>query len=708
MSKIMNICDQSVIIYNCYDFPYDCFENVEQCEGRSKKSNYANIISTFDIETTTITQEECTILNGDFGFMYVWQFCIDGVVCMGRTWEEFKAFLFNLKYALNYNGKKTLVCYVHNLSFEFQFMRNFFNVTKIFATEKRKPIYAVMDNIEFRCSYRLTNMSLAKFLQKTRGVTFFKQDGEKFDYRTKRYPDTKLTDSEIEYCVCDVLGLWQALSTYMEEDTLASIPLTSTGYVRRDYQNECLNYHGYKAKILNTKLDEHTYLLSKEASRGAIAGSNSLYTDEILYDIDSEDIKSSYPYQMCTKYFPASRFIHTSCKYIDDKFMKYLETKCCLITWSCKNLKLKKWHSIPYISKAKCRAIMNAKCGNGKVFMAERIGMTCTEIDFKIISEDYYFEDAIIHEMYICERDLLPYPFRKHLLEMFQHKTDLEGGDPYDYMKYKNKINASFGMMLTDIVFNSIKYNPNEDDPWIIEEAKNIKKELTRYYNNKKSFLAYQHGVWVLAHGRDDLNKGMKIVGNDIVQVDTDSVKHLEDYRDEFNELNRQIIKNASNFDLPPYATKSDGTKVYLGIWEHEGPEDGFTYAEFRTLGSKKYCTVDNDGIITPTVSGLNKKCGWYIQDKGGLEFFKHGSKFPARTKEGKSISGRTSATYRDFKEPFTITVNGHEITMGSCIAINDVEYTLGMTGEWFGMILEECPRRDFVETNNGVLKGWY
>lgn len=708
MSKTMNICDQSVVIYNCNDFPYEHFENVEQCEGRNKKSKYANIISTFDIETTTIKQEECNVLNGDFAFMYVWQFCADGIVCMGRTWKEFKAFLFNLKYALNYNSKKTLVCYVHNLPFEFQFMRNFFNVTKIFATEKRKPVYAFMDEIEFRCSYRLTNMSLSKFLQKTKGVTFLKQDGEKFDYRIKRYPDTELSDTEIEYCVCDVLGLWQALTTYMEEDTLATIPLTSTGYVRRDYQNVCLNYNGYRAKILNTKLDEHTYLLSKEASRGAIAGSNSLYTDEILYDIDSEDIKSSYPYQMATKYFPASKFIQTSSKYIDDKFLKFLDTKCCLITWSCKNLKLKKWHSIPYISKAKCRSIMNAKCGNGKVFMAERIGMTCTEIDFKIISEDYYFEDAIIHEMYICERDLLPYPFRKHLLEMFQYKTDLEDGDPYDYMKYKNKINSSFGMMLTDIIFNTIKYTPNEDDPWMIEQAKSIKKELTRYYNNKNSFLAYQHGVWVLAHGRDDLNEGMKIVGNDIVQVDTDSVKHLGDYKDEFNKLNRRIIERASNYDIPPYAVKSDGTKVYLGIWEHEGPKNGFTYAEFRTLGSKKYCTVDSDGNITPTVSGLNKKCGWFIQDNGGLEFFKHGSKFPARSKDGKIISGRTSATYRDFKQPLTIDVNGHEITMGSCIAINDVEYTLGMTGEWFGMILEDCPRRDFIETNNGVMKGWY
>lgn len=311
------------------------------------------------------------------------------------------------------------------------------------------------------------------------------------------------------------------------------------------------------------------------------------------------------------------------------------------------------------------------------MYRALQIGMTCTEIDFEIICNHYDFINPVLHEIWVCDRGMLSPEFRRHLLDMFQMKTDLEGGDIFVYDKYKNKINASFGMMLTDILHPEIVYHPGSPEPWTEEEIPYIDKALREYYNRSSSFLSYQDGVWVLAHGRSDLVKGMDIVGNDLVQVDTDSVKSKGKHRAEFEKLNSSIIEQAENYSIKPYAIK-DGHKHYLGVWEYEG-----TYHKFKTLGAKKYAVEDEDGEIKITVAGLAKSAGKYIKSKGGLDFFENGSVIPAE------YSGRTSSYYVDLEYPKTIDVYGHKVTLGSNIAIKNVPYTFSMTEEWLDLVMD-------------------
>lgn len=680
--RIIKVDSTPTTIYDVDDFPYDKFNNVQRVE-RGKKS-YFSLANTFDIETTTMRVDECPIFHRDFGFMYIWQFCCDEITCIGRTWESYKTFINRLKSAIGVDSKTKLVVYVHNLQFEFQFMRNFFNVESVFARSKRDVVYAVIENVEYRCSYALSNMSLDKFLKNTKGVKLRKLSGEEFDYRKKRYPDTELTDKELEYSVVDVIGLCQAIKSKMEEDDLIDIPLTSTGYVRREFRDKCLSSDKYKKHMINIALTPKTYALCTEACRGGVSGSNSINTGWTIDNVDSFDIKSSYPYQMATKYFPQSKFLQVRAEFGTDKFDKLLNRKCCLIVWECSNLRLKKWEGIPYISKAKCRAISGGKFGNGKVYRADRIGMCCTEIDFMIIQDSYDFDNVIIHEMYFADRGMLAKPFREHLMEMFQYKTDLEGGDKYIYAKYKNKINAAFGMMLTDILNPEIEYIQGSNEPWVEEPIENIQKALNKYYYRNTSFLSYQHGVWVTAHARNSLYKGMKIVGNDIVQVDTDSVKTIGDYHKEFDALNKQIMKEAENFDIKPYSFKN-GEKVYLGIWEHENGKHKYTYSQFKSLGAKKYVYKESgNDELEITVSGLRKGAAKWMENNGGFDAFSPGTVVPPIE------SGRTASVYNDLQNVHLVMVNGHEVIMGSNIAINDVSYTVGVTDEWREMVFGE------------------
>lgn len=676
--RIINIDGQTQKIYGYSDFPYEEIRGVGTVDNR--KAAYADIICSFDIETTTMLKEESNMFGKDYGFMYVWQMAVGDLVCMGRTWSEWLDFLARLQEEMHLYYRR-LVIWVHNLAFEFQFFRNFLPIDDLFARDKRKVIYCVSGCFEFRCSMMLTNMSLAKYTQKTPGVVHVKQDGEEFDYRIKRYPDTELTDKEMWYCVCDVLGLNEALSVTLQDDTLITVPLTSTGFVRRDYKEVCLKSKEHMKQFKRSRLQPIVYQLCKEGSRGAIAGSSHLWTDETLEDVDSFDIKSSYPFQMATKYFPQGPFRHgASCKTDNELFRHFINEYCCIMTITMDNIRLKRYSGIPYISKAKCRAIQRPKTGNGKVYSAEKIGMVCTEIDFRIIEEDYEFENLEVWDLWYAKRGMLSVAFRSHLLEMFQIKTDLEGGDKFMYDKYKNKINASFGMMLTDIVHEEILYKPFAEKVWQAEKPEDLQQALDDYYRGFSSFLSYQHGVWVLAHGRDSLHEGMRVVGRDLVQVDTDSVKTLGDYKEEFDQLNRAIIERAESYDVKPYSIKGD-KKVYLGVWEHEGG-DGYTYDKFRSLGAKKYAYDNGDGVKI-TVAGLKKTAGKWLTEHGGLEAFTNGTVVPP------GVSGRTASTYVDLYQPVLCIINGHEVWLGSNIGIRESNYTFGMTSEWLELIAD-------------------
>lgn len=684
--------DKNVIIYSANNFPH---QNVV---GRVT-NGYNECVCSFDIESTSVYDD--SIIGEPFGFMYVWQFGI--IDCsgnywaiMGREWRDFSVLLRKLSETL----EGVIVIYVHNLSFEFQFMRNFIKFTRVFAKDEREVIQCEAFNgkVQFRCSYALTNMGLAKATQKTIGVTWTKQDGEDFDYRIARYPDTLLNYKEILYCICDVWGLCEVIKGTLKQnnDTIASVPMTSTGFVRRDYYNASVGDGETRKWVSKKIMTPYDYEACKKASRGAISGSNYINTDEILRDVDSWDIKSSYPYVMLTCYFPFSKFRKLNVSACDTDFYELLENYCCILTFKVESLKLKEWSCIPYISYAKCDKCTSSICGNGKVYMAKETVITCTEIDFRIIKAKYKLDGLEILEFRFAERGKLPYSFRNHLAEMFQVKTELEDGDKYEYNKYKNKINASFGMMLTDIVFSDTIYNGCVNKPWDTETNRDVAKALARYYSNKKSFLCYQDGVWVLAHARRRLVEGMDIVGEDIVQVDTDSVKTLGDYRDSFYKLNNSVVTSAGDYDVKPYSIKN-GKRVYLGVWEHEQrddvPEYLPTYKEFKSLGAKKYAYVENgdpDEVLHITVSGLNKGAGNWLSKQGGIKMFKNGMYFPARDDNTDEIvSGRTASYYSDRVSVETVTVDGHRVTVGSSVCITDVGYTLGMTQEWLNLILD-------------------
>ena len=104
---------------------------------------------------------------------------------------------------------------MHNLSYEFQFLRNILEWDSVFCRSARKPIKCVAKeypNIEWRCSYMLTRLSLDSW-GKQLGV--HKQKGD-LDYEEIRTPLTPLTDKELKYCEYDCLVLEAGIKDYIK------------------------------------------------------------------------------------------------------------------------------------------------------------------------------------------------------------------------------------------------------------------------------------------------------------------------------------------------------------------------------------------------------------------------------------------------------------------------------------------------------------
>ena len=668
---------------------------------------YLTIFGTFDIETTIINRG-----TDPKAIMYIWQACIGDMdgrqrdVYVGRTWADFLLFIEQIADKYKLNKKRRMVWFIHNAGFEFQFLRSILSISDMFAVKPRVPI-SFIGNLwhEFRCSWKLSNMSLSAFCENEK-VAHGKLSG--FDYLKERFPDTVLADFELLYYVDDVLGLHEAICHLMKTggDTLASLPKTSTGFVRREAR-ERVQANPKNAFIFrDTQLSDYEYKLCKAATRGGNTHANVLYAGDLLGEdrdgapevIGSRDKKSSYPFEMVTGDYPVGKFAHDRAECRVERLTELCEQGDAVIMHVVLyNVRLKPQVFFPYIAKNKCQS-MSPKANaqywydNGRVLKAPVLRMSICDIDAQIIDAQYDYDYVDVIDSIRTVKGQLCKEYRDYVLELFRVKCELEFGDEYYYNKYKNRINALFGMMLTDISREEVTYEMNK---WG-SELPPVAQELAKYYTSHNSFLEYQHGIYVTANARKSLQAGLDLVGIDGVYTDTDSVKHLGNYDEQFNALNQSIIDFGKSRGVEPVTV--NGKTSILGIWEKDA-----SYSAFITHGAKKYAyryTHDEcnkpkkRGHIGVTVAGLNKnKAAEYLNNHGGLVAFNAGNIDDSRQAIfDEQNSGRLEAKYDDdvrYEQTTYIGADGkaHAIELTSNVALVPTTYTLGITEEYARLI---------------------
>ena len=113
-------------------------------------------------------------------------------------------------------------------------------------------------------------------------------------------------------------------------------------------------------------------------------------------------------------------------------------------------------------------------------------------------------------------------------MQLYTSKTQLKGvqGMEYEYSKSKNRVNASYGMCVTNPI-NDIVKDYVHTDGWQVEPNEDIEGTLDAYYDNASHFLHYTWGVFVTCMARERLREMIHYLGDRFVYADTDSVKFL-------------------------------------------------------------------------------------------------------------------------------------------------------------------------------------
>ena len=684
-----------------------------------------NIPAAFDIEVTSFFRSTGNGEQEKAATMYIWQFGLNGYVFMGRTWDEFLQLTEKLVEELSLYEKRHLIVYVHNLAYEFQFMRKYFDWDKVFSMKLRKPIYArTLEGIEFRCSYLLSGYSLAKLSEQLTKYPITKAIGD-LDYDKLRHYKTPMTSQEINYCVRDVLVVMAYIQEQIERNNgITKIPLTKTGYVRNFCRKECYamneknpKQRKYKAlrfseliKSLSLTPGEYTQL--QNGFQGGFTHSNIFFHGKVVPDVTSFDFTSSYPTVMVAEKFPMS-----ASEYIPNiswmEFFDSIQNYCCLFDVTFTNLRARLLHE-NYISISRSRNVKNPLVNNGRVVSADTLTTTITEQDYYIIREYYVWDKIEIGIFRRYQKGYLPTPFVNAILQLYRDKTTLKGvkGKEVEYLNSKEMLNACYGMAVTNIIRPEFVYGNDWEEP----QQPDTQDAIRRYNKQSRRFLYYPWGVWVTAYARRNLFRGISEFGSDYIYSDTDSVKgrnaekHMKFIEDYNREITTKLLIALEHHKLNPELINPvdiKGKHHPLGVWDLEAH-----YKAFKTLGAKRYMvqydTPEDGQEYNLTISGLNKKvaipyicdilCKYPVTKTGKVKYNKPYPEpkspfdiFSVGMKIHRGHTGGNVHTYIDepFECPLTDYMGNtaivHEL---SCIHMEADEYTLSIGQEY----------RDFID----------
>lgn len=695
----------------------------EKTKKNNKQITYYETICAFDIETSsfyrdTETKEiysynQISILNKKIrenleklATMYMWQFGINGICFVGRTWNEFLQLLEKLEKFFGLNDKKRLLIYVHNLSYEFQFLRGWLNWNKVFAIDERKVCYCVSGGYEFRCSYLLSGYNLDTLAKNLTSVKIEKL--KTLDYSLLRNSNTKLTQKEMQYCVNDIKIVMYYINEYINKvHNINNIPLTKTQSVRIYTRKNCFyNELGKNYKYINkiktlqiNNLDE--FKLLQRAFAGGFTHANANYVGKIINNVASFDFTSSYPAVMISEKFPmtAGEKVHVK----DTKhFYELIKHFNCVFDIEFFNIFSRETYE-NYISVSKCFVKENYSENNGRLIAAKHICLSITEIDFAIIENLYKYDYYRVGTMYVYRRAYLPTEFVKSILQLYKDKTELKGieGMENEYLNAKEMLNSCYGMCVTSPLHEQYLY---ENDIWSKElyTEKDENELLCKYNLSKNRFLFYLWGVYITAYARKNLFTAIFELKNDYVYSDTDSVKfvNLDLHKDYFNEYNEYItykLQTACKHHKIDFSycepANSKGSKKLLGVWDFEG-----IYYKFKTLGAKRYMIQKENALnidgknydYSLTVSGVNKKSAIpYLLDTYRDKIFENFTDYlqiPAKS------TGKNIHTYIDFETKGELTdYQGVkcEFYEKSSVHLEPTEYTLNLSAQFLKYILQ-------------------
>lgn len=587
---------------------------------KKTRTKYSENIATFDIETTSFIIDGCKR-----AVMYIWMLNICGECIHGRTWEEFIDTLEAVKNRLNLEDDNIILpIYIHNEGFEFSFLYPYINIEECFALDSHKPVRVKYWCFEFRDS-------LAVFGCRLQDIKLTRHKCEKLtgslDYNKMRHHETKLTVPEYAYCYEDINVLYYAVQEKLEDndDTMATIPITRTGYIRRKLKRAMKKCKKSMALVKSLTMSEDVYNQLKCAASGGFTHAGIHAVGRKLDNVESHDKTSFYPWAILANKFPMTPWRRVK-EFTKDEFWDWVsgDYYACCFKVTLTNLRPKFIYE-QYFSESKCIDLVNPQVNNGRVAYADEVSYYVTEHSFWIVQQDYEWDEMYIDDLMLSVKDYLPKPIIEVMLDAYEAKTKLKGipEEIVYYMLGKEFANSIFGCMFMDPIRASYSFSI---DTWS-ETAPDISEGIEQYNNGKQRFLSYAWGVWIPQICQRWLWRGILVCGEHYAYCDTDSLKiwHCTDeIRAELKKQDEEALQMVYDC-LDHYGIDRERAcpktikevPKPIGVWDYEG-----TYVYFKTLGAKRYMyetipTTEHPDRYHCTVAGIGKKEEFDIKKHG-------------------------------------------------------------------------------------------
>ena len=605
---------------------------------------------TLDTETSWNHDEENPV-----GWIYQWALTYRGNVVYGRRPSELLFVLDKIKrvnqlgeYAISEKGSicHKIDIYVHNLSYDYTYIGDWLRDTfgclyrsgmssqTMLAISPHSLLSYECSGLCFKCSFKLTHKSLAQWGKDVN--TPHRKLIDTVDYDAIHYQDSELTFTDWKYMFYDVIVLDECMRQQLKiyNDDLISVPLTVTGYVRREVKNEYLKEKKNRYAFLNRRLSPEIYKLCREEFAGGLTHGNRYLAEKTVrpkkgWFIRHRDFRSHYPSQQRAHEFPIGKpYI-----YFDEflakergmkpptikRVMEIAKTKCVLVKLRIKYAELKDPEiTIPYLQSSKCGLLQNAIVDNGRVIRIgdkikdwEGFSITVNEDDLQILLYMYNMK-VCVEEVVTMRRGTLPEYLTKSIDNFFKGKTDhkdqvkelesmkVKGADPRlieaitNLMIAKGLLNGIYGMSATDPIRTTFYEEYEEldnNERWKKEHytEEQIAVMLSEYYTGKKSFshfMDYQFGLWTTSHARLELIKFCIIVGwAYVLYCDTDSIFYLSnaEIEEKVEKANKACLEHSEK--VGAFIVSNKGKKVHYDQFELE-KED---IVAFRFLHAKCY-----------------------------------------------------------------------------------------------------------------------
>ena len=615
------------------------------------------------------------------------------------------------------NSLRRAICYIHNAKFDMSYLLAFFKTLLpdfiddngdpltndkgrplVFGTlslDEHEIIQYAQGPLLFRCSAKLTNKSLEKW-GKDMNVMHQKRVGM-YDYDKIRYPNEldKLTANELEYDKNDVYCLQESLKKQMllNNEALASyngkrvIPLTSTGYVRRDLSEACLNSPDYMRLFNESRLTGELYHACLCSYAGGYTHNNRFYAGQLIevgktYKCNNKRVKvSQIKHRDFTSFYPSQM---RKMKYPFGKWSVNYDINFCEVPMSLDDIinLYPRETALAYIRIHKaflrdinitmpfmqdCKLIYDRNdlkrktSDNGRIIYIDfkdncYADFYVDNVTLSILNEQYEIDYQVL-KVWTCKNIELPKEITNIIDKYFKGKSDaklaykeavrlygemsIQASDKNAQLAIvKALLNSIYGVFATRCVRENWTfdnktlqfklapiYDLNESKEQIAESILKYEQEgIEHYYESNKSYVPYIVGVMTTSYARKQLYDYItQCIGYDkVLYCDTDSAYYIST-----PEIEKRIEKmNNENRKKAPFVILKDGSKEYYDYFDLETD-----LKAFKGLHSKCYgyvniydefkCTIA--GVPAKTIVGMNGDKPIYLTREDELRYYENG-----------------------------------------------------------------------------------